>query len=176
MGSNKSEKRKPKSAVYRRILASVVYFHLRIISAKNHKRKMTRNAVSRKGPRVRIPDSPPSRSKQYTVCSGFFCLSPSSLQLYEGSIFILGDGAATLESGRRGAIKNRPLSKRPVAGINNTNEHTGCTWCSDCGGLFGKQFIQNSGGVFQLLSGLRIDSPVPLYLGVGPFPDSQKEN
>ena len=43
MGSNKNEKRKPKSAVYRRILASVVYFHLRIISAKNHKRKMTRN-------------------------------------------------------------------------------------------------------------------------------------
>ena len=46
VGSNKIEKRKPKSAVYRRILASVVYFHLRIISAKNHKRKMTRNQLT----------------------------------------------------------------------------------------------------------------------------------
>ena len=59
VGSNKSEKRKPKSAVYRRILASVVYFHLRIISAKNHKRKMTRNQVVRKGTWVRIPPAPP---------------------------------------------------------------------------------------------------------------------
>ena len=61
VGSNKSEKRKPKSAVYRRILASVVYFHLRIISAKNHKRKMTRNQLYLTVPWVRIPPAPPRR-------------------------------------------------------------------------------------------------------------------
>lgn len=44
MGSNKNEKRKPKSAVYRSFWASVVYFHLRLISTKNHKGEMTRNA------------------------------------------------------------------------------------------------------------------------------------
>ena len=43
VGSNKSEKRKPKSAVYRSILASVVYFHIRLISTRRHKREMTRN-------------------------------------------------------------------------------------------------------------------------------------
>lgn len=43
VGSNKSEKRKPKSAVYRSFWASVVYFHLRLISTKSHKREMTRN-------------------------------------------------------------------------------------------------------------------------------------
>ena len=59
VGSNKSEKRKPKSAVYRSFWASVVYFHLRLISTKSHKREMTRNAVSRKASRVRIPNSPP---------------------------------------------------------------------------------------------------------------------
>ena len=46
MGSNKNEKRKPKSAVYRSFWASVVYFHLRLISTKSHKREMTRNHVS----------------------------------------------------------------------------------------------------------------------------------
>ena len=46
VGSNKSEKRKPKSAVYRSFWASVVYFHLRLISTKSHKREMTRNHVS----------------------------------------------------------------------------------------------------------------------------------
>ena len=45
VGSNKSEKRKPKSAVYRSFWASVVYFHLRLISTKSHKREMTRNQV-----------------------------------------------------------------------------------------------------------------------------------
>lgn len=43
VGSNKNEKRKPKSAVYRSFWASVVYFHLRLISTKSHKREMTRN-------------------------------------------------------------------------------------------------------------------------------------
>lgn len=47
MGSNKNEKRKPKSAVYRSFWASVVYFHLRLISTKNHKGEMTRNAAGR---------------------------------------------------------------------------------------------------------------------------------
>ena len=46
MGSNKNEKRKPKSAVYRSFWASVVYFHLRLISTKNHKGEMTRNHVT----------------------------------------------------------------------------------------------------------------------------------
>lgn len=45
VGSNKSEKRKPKSAVYRSFWASVVYFHLRLISIKSHKREMTRNPI-----------------------------------------------------------------------------------------------------------------------------------
>lgn len=48
MGSNKSEKRKPKSAVYRSFWASVVYFHLRLISTKSHKGEMTRNRVGGK--------------------------------------------------------------------------------------------------------------------------------
>ena len=48
MGSNKNEKRKPKSAVYRSFWASVVYFHLRLISTKSHKGEMTRNFVSGK--------------------------------------------------------------------------------------------------------------------------------
>lgn len=72
VGSNKSEKRKPKSAVYRRILASVVYFHLRIISAKNHKRKMTRNQVVRKGTWVRIPPLPPQIPWASMVSRDFF--------------------------------------------------------------------------------------------------------
>lgn len=46
VGSNKSEKRKPKSAVYRSILASVVYFHIRLISTRRHKREMTRNRLA----------------------------------------------------------------------------------------------------------------------------------
>ena len=51
MGSNKNEKRKPKSAVYRSFWASVVYFHLRLISTKNHKGEMTRNRVGGNTPR-----------------------------------------------------------------------------------------------------------------------------
>ena len=59
VGSNKSEKRKPKSAVYRSILASVVYFHIRLISTRRHKREMTRNQVALTGSWVRIPPLPP---------------------------------------------------------------------------------------------------------------------
>ena len=72
VGSNKSEKRKPKSAVYRRILASVVYFHLRIISAKNHKRKMTRNQFGSNPTRVRIPPAAPARRKRHIACDELF--------------------------------------------------------------------------------------------------------
>lgn len=59
MGSNKNEKRKPKSAVYRSFWASVVYFHLRLISTKNHKGEMTRNQFASNRTWVRIPSSPP---------------------------------------------------------------------------------------------------------------------
>lgn len=62
VGSNKSEKRKPKSAVYRSFWASVVYFHLRLISTKSHKREMTRNQLYLTVPWVRIPLAPPSRA------------------------------------------------------------------------------------------------------------------
>ena len=68
VGSNKSEKRKPKSAVYRSFWASVVYFHLRLISTKSHKREMTRNAVDRKVSRVRIPNSPPKTQSYQGFC------------------------------------------------------------------------------------------------------------
>ena len=75
VGSNKSEKRKPKSAVYRSFWASVVYFHLRLISTKSHKREMTRNQFARKRTRVRIPPSPPTKSslKPYGF-KGLFCV------------------------------------------------------------------------------------------------------
>ena len=69
MGSNKNEKRKPKSAVYRSFWASVVYFHLRLISTKSHKGEMTRNQFAGNRTWVRIPPSPPRRSKRYIVCS-----------------------------------------------------------------------------------------------------------
>ena len=46
VGSNKSEKRKPKSAVYRSFWASVVYFHLRLISTRRHEWEMTRNRLA----------------------------------------------------------------------------------------------------------------------------------
>ena len=62
MGSNKNEKRKPKSAVYRSFWASVVYFHLRLISTKNHKGEMTRNQVYRQ--RYRGFESHPLRQKK----------------------------------------------------------------------------------------------------------------
>lgn len=59
VGSNKSEKRKPKSAVYRSFWASVVYFHLRLISTKSHKREMTRNQFGSNPTWVRIPPAAP---------------------------------------------------------------------------------------------------------------------
>lgn len=62
VGSNKSEKRKPKSAVYRSFWASVVYFHLRLISTKSHKREMTRNQFEGNLTRVRIPPAAPRKN------------------------------------------------------------------------------------------------------------------
>ena len=74
MGSNKNEKRKPKSAVYRSFWASVVYFHLRLISTKNHKGEMTRNLVGPgRGARVQIPAAPPKRTDGIFHLSFFFC-------------------------------------------------------------------------------------------------------
>ena len=64
VGSNKNEKRKPKSAVYRSFWASVVYFHLRLISTKNHKGEMTRNQFASNRTRVRIPPAAPYRRKR----------------------------------------------------------------------------------------------------------------
>ena len=72
MGSNKNEKRKPKSAVYRSFWAFVVYFHLRLISTKSHKREMTRNQFGSNPTRVRIPPAAPRRSKLCIACSDFF--------------------------------------------------------------------------------------------------------
>ena len=72
VGSNKNEKRKPKSAVYRSFWASVVYFHLRLISTKNHKGEMTRNQVVRKGTWVRIPPLPPQIPWASMVSRDFF--------------------------------------------------------------------------------------------------------
>ena len=88
VGSNKSEKRKPKSAVYRRILASVVYFHLRIISAKNHKRKMTRNQFAGNRTRVRIPPAAPKAPE--AICFWSLFLSRRRMQSRTARIIVLG--------------------------------------------------------------------------------------
>ena len=66
MGSNKNEKRKPKSAVYRSFWASVVYFHLRLISIKSHKREMTRNQFEGNLTRVRIPPAAPKEEETHS--------------------------------------------------------------------------------------------------------------
>ena len=79
VGSNKNEKRKPKSAVYRSFWASVVYFHLRLISTKNHKGEMTRNAVVRKGTWVRIPPLPPSKPWELYVFKAFSFVRAASI-------------------------------------------------------------------------------------------------
>ena len=74
VGSNKSEKRKPKSAVYRSFWASVVYFHLRLISTRRHEWEMTRNQLYLRVPWVRIPPTPPENSvcKRFLPFAGFF--------------------------------------------------------------------------------------------------------
>lgn len=81
VGSNKSEKRKPKSAVYRSFWASVVYFHLRLISTKSHKREMTRNQVDGNVSWVRIPPLPPAASCRSQVTHltlwGVFSFAPA---------------------------------------------------------------------------------------------------
>lgn len=72
VGSNKNEKRKPKSAVYRSFWASVVYFHLRLISTKSHKREMTRNQFGSNPTWVRIPPAAPESHSLLRVA--FFML------------------------------------------------------------------------------------------------------
>lgn len=72
VGSNKSEKRKPKSAVYRSFLASVVYFHFRLISTRRYEREMTRNQFAGNRTWVRIPPSPPARRKRHIACDELF--------------------------------------------------------------------------------------------------------
>ena len=66
MGSNKNEKRKPKSAVYRSFWASVVYFHLRLISTKSHKGEMPRNQFEGNLTRVRIPPAAPKQEETHS--------------------------------------------------------------------------------------------------------------
>ena len=85
VGSNKSEKRKPKSAVYRSILASVVYFHIRLISTRRHKREMTRNQFDGNVTWVRIPSSPPMEPLKTQCFQGFFLFVKNSPTL----IFLL---------------------------------------------------------------------------------------
>ena len=88
MGSNKNEKRKPKSAVYRSFWASVVYFHLRLISTKNHKGEMTRNQLT--GQTVRGFESltlrqKPSHIKAFAHMTGlFFSLKVTSVCMIFG--------------------------------------------------------------------------------------------
>ena len=67
VGSNKSEKRKPKSAVYRSFWASVVYFHLRLISTKSHKGEMTRNQFGSNPTWVRIPPAAPKEEAKKDI-------------------------------------------------------------------------------------------------------------
>lgn len=78
VGSNKNEKRKPKSAVYRSFWASVVYFHLRLISTKSHKREMTRNQFASNRTWVRIPSSPPTEPLKAQCFQGFFLFGENS--------------------------------------------------------------------------------------------------
>lgn len=121
MGSNKSEKRKPKSAVYRRILASVVYFHLRIISAKNHKRKMTRNQFASNRTRVRIPPAAPKSRNNLDIagckptvprCCGFFICKISEVQkkMPDRNFFIWMDLNSVFQR-----IENSDGSQRPFS-------------------------------------------------------------
>ena len=83
VGSNKSEKRKPKSAVYRSFWASVVYFHLRLISTKSHKREMTRNQFGSNPTRVRIPPAAPTEAGEFSPASVFYALLFSPPILFE---------------------------------------------------------------------------------------------
>ena len=84
MGSNKSEKRKPKSAVYRSFWASVVYFHLRLISTKSHKREMTRNQFVGNHTRVRIPPAAPENG----AMSMFIGMAPLFIVLTPTAFFL----------------------------------------------------------------------------------------
>ena len=121
VGSNKSEKRKPKSAVYRSFWASVVYFHLRLISTKSHKREMTRNQVVRKGTWVRIPPLPPKSRNNLDIagckptvprCCGFFICKISEVQkkMPDRNFFIWMDLNSVFQR-----IENSDGSQRPFS-------------------------------------------------------------
>ena len=84
MGSNKNEKRKPKSAVYRSFWASVVYFHLRLISTKSHKGEMTRNQFVGNHTRVRIPPAAPENG----AMSMFIGMAPLFIVLTPTAFFL----------------------------------------------------------------------------------------
>ncbi|WP_278941645.1 hypothetical protein, partial [Anaerotruncus colihominis] len=52
--------------------ASVVYFHLRLISTKSHKGEMTRNQFGSNPTRVRIPPAAPGKGLEPDRAPGFF--------------------------------------------------------------------------------------------------------
>ena len=105
VGSNKSEKRKPKSAVYRSFWASVVYFHLRLISTKNHKGEMTRNAVVRKGTWVRIPPLPPEKPQKRLFLGLFSILLYGKLPVCCPAALLPGAGIYAPDHGWFPALK-----------------------------------------------------------------------
>ena len=117
MGSNKNEKRKPKSAVYRSFWASVVYFHLRLISTKNHKGEMTRNAVGRLKPTREFESlhmklifknltAPVTLAIDLfsLICIGIISCSAMLLRLVSGIIGILGIAVLVTYSPKNGLI------------------------------------------------------------------------
>ena len=105
MGSNKNEKRKPKSAVYRSFWASVVYFHLRLISTKSHKGEMTRNAVVRKGTWVRIPPLPPEKPQKRLFLGLFSILLHGALPVCCPAALLISAGICTPDRGWFLAVK-----------------------------------------------------------------------
>ena len=118
VGSNKSEKRKPKSAVYRSFWASVVYFHLRLISTKSHKGEMTRNQVVLTGSWVRIPPAPPSKNPVTIRVSGFFffCARSKNHPVLSCSFHNFGKNSFLLYSLLFFAAVSHLLQKSTVSG------------------------------------------------------------
>ena len=117
MGSNKNEKRKPKSAVFRSFWASVVYFHLRLISTKNHKGEMTRNAVGRLKPTREFESlhmklifknltAPVTLAIDLfsLICIGIISCSAMLLRLVSGIIGILGIAVLVTYSPKNGFL------------------------------------------------------------------------
>ena len=128
VGSNKSEKRKPKSAVYRSFWASVVYFHLRLISTKSHKREMTRNQVVRKGTWVRIPPAPPKR-KTSSLDDVFLFGFRRLWRLYPSAFYLHGRIHSARHQGLHGLFWRR-MGQKQIG-----------SWgliCSGCGSKTGR--------------------------------------